>query len=453
MEEIRRPVARGDNRRVDALRSEVVIGTSQGLEQLPSNSTKPVLRTMSDDTEEMRKEDGTPSSSEIRNRQRDADVAAVDDVPQLSNWSALMFGQSIALVAATMNAVSFTLWNRYEVKTQLFQLFCMYILLSTHMLLVDNRYFHIPAELHHDHHRESSDDGNEDVSTTNVYLLPFLPSCFRIRLRAPWWVYFFISCLDVFPNLLTLLSFRYTSLTSTTLLGSLTVPSTMLFSRFIMSKHFRCHHYVGVLLCVIGGSLTLYMDTESTNESRDHISTSSYIGDILAVSAALMYGLGDTIAEYWVKQLDRYEYLGMLGFFGILLIGVTFPWIEFDALRDLLKSQEHPLEVAALLGVYVASVLLYYMSEAKFLVTSDATLLNLSMQSVNLWAFLFSFGTSQNLPPALFFVALVLVVSGVFVYEMGIFHDSKCRTNKPRSSSEVEIIQGETENYRTLVAA
>jgi hypothetical protein len=60
----------------------------------------------------------------------------------------------------------------------------------------------------------------------------------------------------------------------------------------------------------------------------------------------------------------------------------------------------------------------YYISTTLFYVKSDATLLNISLQCSNLWAILFSAAAFHELPPTLFYVALVLVVGGVFVYEL-----------------------------------
>eukprot|EP00977_Amphora_coffeiformis_P004022 scaffold804_cov165-Amphora_coffeaeformis.AAC.1 len=215
-----------------------------------------------------------------------------------------------------------------------------------------------------------------------------------------------------------LVSFHYTSLTSTTLLGSLTVPSTMVFSMRILSRSFGKYHYVGVLLCVIGGGLTVWADFDKQSDSSsDH---HSYIGDMLAVVAAFIYGLGDVISEYCVKNVDRYELLGMLGLYGAIFTGLTFPWIDYEALSGIVhdRTKSEQMEIFGVLVWYIASVLSYYITEALFFVSSDATLLNLSVQSSNLWAILFSFVVYDVLPPLLFYPALILVVGGVCVYEL-----------------------------------
>ena len=243
----------------------------------------------------------------------------------------------------------------------------------------------------------------------------------------PWWIYLLLSLLDVIPNFMQLVSIRYTSLTSTTLLGSLTVPSTMFFSRYILARCFGKYHYLGVVLCVLGGALTVWSDychNNNNNNASKHDATAttsihSSTGDVLAVVAALINGLGDVFAEYCVKNVDPFELLGMLGLFGSTITGLAFPWIERQALEDLIfhRSVAEQWDTCQVFCWYIASVLLYYIGEAYFLVASDATLLNLSLQASNLWAILFSFLVYQVLPPLMFYPALVLVVCGVVVYE------------------------------------
>ena len=308
-------------------------------------------------------------------------------------WMAVLFGQVIALLAASTNAASFTLMNHFGIQTQFFQMLWMYGLLSF--------YFLSPRK-----------DNDDDAAEHSLVLLPGLPSR---HLKVPWWIYLGISLLDALPNFLTLLSFRYTSLTSTTLLGSLTVPSTMIFSRMLLAKSFGPQHFLGVCLCVVGGSLTVWSDDDQAASNPPPL----YIGDILAVTADVIYGLGDTLAEYFIKHVDRREYLGMLGWFGMIQTGLFSVWLERDTLCSIGQLPAvMQLKIVGVFVWYTASVFGYYIAEARFLVPADATLLNLSLQASNLWAVLFSLTAFRREPPLLFFAALILVVLGVFCYEI-----------------------------------
>ena len=137
----------------------------------------------------------------------------------------------------------------------------------------------------------------------------------------------------------------------------------------------------------------------------------------MAITAAVLYGLGDAVSEFSVKHIDRMELLGMLGLFGMILTGLLFPIRDYSALQTLFADLAYNVMPLFLIICYVCLLLLYYITEASFFVASDATLLNLSLQAQNLWAILFSVVTYQSAPPLLFYVALMLVFVGVFVYE------------------------------------
>lgn len=145
----------------------------------------------------------------------------------------------------------------------------------------------------------------------------------------------------------------------------------------------------------------------------------SYVGDLLAIGAALLYGLGDALAEFSIKNVDKDEYLGMLGLFGSIFTGLVFPWLERDAVEDLDRPDlGDRMRIAAVLLWYILSVVGYYIGIGAFLQHSDATLLNLSLQAANLWVILFSWIVYSELPPPSFFFALILISAGVYHYEI-----------------------------------
>jgi drug/metabolite transporter (DMT)-like permease len=345
------------------------------------------------------------------------------------------------------------------------------------------------------------------INTVIVHYFPYT----SFQLHIPWWMYGCMSVLDVFPNFLSLLAYRYSTLTSTTLLGSaFTVPSTMVFARLLLSRTFAQNHYLGVCLCLLGGALTFYLDTESTTSTTitttdsvmptpapysvmltstiptdvEETSTSSmlsdsssaYIGDVIAMTAAIFYALGDNIAEYAVKNIDRCEYLGMLGIFGCVQVSILCLWMERSSITEwfhrtctgvdentlfhnssIIASVESDqwMDIScigiaswATLGLYVGSVVGYYASEAWFLLHADATLLNLSLQSTNLWAILYMTLTSVGGPslstlPIGFYAALILVLCGVFVYE-GVWKRSM--SHQQHHTLLVPVTDNDTEN-------
>ena len=303
----------------------------------------------------------------------------------------LLFGQLVALICSSQNAVSFALEFGMGKVFPFFLMFHAYVLLSFHLLQ------------------------NKHTSGDTLHTLPFT----SIRLRTPWWYYLCLSIFDVGPNYLTLLALKYTSLMSATLLGSITVPSTMFFCRFLLAKQYNRFHLVGVIFCLTGGILTVRADIDRSDGSMHPTShPHSYFGDLLGLGAALLYGLGDACGEFWTKHVDRKEYLGMIGLFGSLFTLILFLVFEWEPVCDLMSDRSTFLPAFGLIVVYVPLLVAYYISATLFLISSDATLLNLSLQSSNLWAILFSVVFFRELPSPLFFLALALVISGVFVFEL-----------------------------------
>jgi len=323
-----------------------------------------------------------------------------EPVQARSRWLSLIFGQFVALVATSMNATSYTLEYGMKKVFPMFLMFFSYVILALHLCLsASNR----------------SAQSSLSFSEETRYRIPYT----NIKLRTPWYYYLCLSILDIGPNYLTLLAMTQTSFTSATLLGSLTIPSTMMFCNLLVGKVYRPMHYVGVLLCMTGGSITLLTDKDVTTSSSDTHHPNSYTGDILAVVAAVGYGFGDAAAEYYSKHLDRKEYLGMIGLFGSLWTFIGSSIYERKAIIELFTADKQIiLQTLGVIFWYIISLVAYYVFESLFLTRSDATLLNLSLQTSTLYAVLFSIVAFREIPDIHFYASIVLVVSGVFVYEL-----------------------------------
>eukprot|EP00980_Cylindrotheca_fusiformis_P010790 scaffold2442_cov146-Cylindrotheca_fusiformis.AAC.5 len=305
----------------------------------------------------------------------------------------ILFGQLIAFLASSTNAASFTLEYGMELGNMpMFIMFPVYAVLSLNLLnrpaFKDESFHHIPLS--------------------------------SIRLRTPWWYYICLSALDLLPNYLTLLSLNHTSLTSTTLLGSLTVPSTMVVCGLFLGKKYRFAHYVGVVLCLSGGALTLWTDmTHSSNQFlAGSLHPHSYYGDVLATLAAVLYGVADAAGEFWTKRIDRREYLGMIGLHGALVTLFLFLAFERDSVLAVFQDSKTFFAALGLVLWYIPSLVAFYVCTSFFLASSDAALLTLSLQSSNLWAILFAIAAFGESPALLFCISVALVAAGVTVYEL-----------------------------------
>jgi drug/metabolite transporter (DMT)-like permease len=359
---------------------------------------------------------------------------------KVGHWKILLFGQFIALVAASANACSFTLIYNLGVEIPMTELFITYSILAL---------FHVGRV------RAKSKDDAATIAgpaptaiaapATQYYYLPYTSR--RIRLHVPWWIYGCVSLLDVMANFMMLISFRYTSLMSTSLLGSLTIPSVMVVSWLLLGRVFYAPHYMGVALCLLGGTMTVWLDMNALGNRAGH----SYVGDALAISAALMYGLGDCLAEYSIKHIDRVEYLFGIGFGGAVLTGIFAPLLEAKELYRLFLETSTTIQLQALLGIafYVAALVLFYISTTLFLVDGDATLLVLSLQATQFWAILFSVVLEHHPPTPTFFVAVVFVVAGVFIYETSSDGEESAATEDEDEEKSL-VVQSDQTNYCTV---
>ena len=330
-----------------------------------------------------------------------------------NKWITVLFGQLVALIATSQNAASFSLEYGMGKVFPNFLMFPAYLILSLHLFW----------------NRSSSD-------TETPFKVPFAP----VPLRTPWWYYLCLSIVDIAPNYLQLISLQHTSLTSATLLGSLTVPSTMLVCRFLLAKVYQPQHYLGVVLCMIGGILTIWADFDhSTQQLASSLHPHSYYGDLLAVLAALIYGVGDAAGEFWSKHVDRKEYLGMIGLHGsIATLSLTLLY-ERDEVSNLFSDRSTLLPAMGVILIYIPMLVMYYVSATLFMVASDATLLNLSLQSSNLWAILYSVFAFREAPSLLFYLAVFLVVTGVFVYEL-FGNASNDQSSKPKLGKKAVLL-------------
>jgi solute carrier family 35, member F1/2 len=345
-------------------------------------------------------------------------------IPTRKAQFSLIFGQLVALVATSMNAASFTLEYGLNKVFPLFLMFWSYMILSCHL------------------YWSSSENtlGNTPLSVGDASY-----RFFCVKLRAPWWYYLVLSVLDVGPNYLALLAMNRTSLTSATLLGSLTIPSTMFFCRLLLRKDYRPFHFVGVVFCMMGGIITILMDKNAKSEDADH--PDSFYGDILCVLAALGYGIGDAAAELCSKHISRVEYVGMIGLFGMMWCLVMFPIYEWEHVVDLFADTKRFFSTMGVMLWYIVSLVGYYVLESLFLKKSDATLLNLSLQTSNFWAVLFSVIVFHEVPELQFYVAVSMVTGGVACYELRGNLSSECLVENGGPSQRLTEAR---QNYNTL---
>jgi solute carrier family 35 protein F1/2 len=385
-----------------------------------------------------------------------------------NHWKILLFGQALSLLLASAGAAQATLHLDCGLSAPTFTMTMIYFGLSSIFSILlwrrrrirqsfvrcgsDDGLFQDPSdgslvlsdddgidecstaqeELEMTNMRTSNNDEVAVVSSSSNILFLRRKNFFGILpLHQPLWWYMLLAFLDVEANAITMLAFRYTTLTSVTLLDSLAIPSSMILSRCWLGRRYRWMHYLGVIICMLGVVANIMTDYESdisTNgesEEEKRVYPNKLRGDLCAITGGIAYGIGDVLSEVTVSQIgDNTEYLAVMGFFAFIISLVQSLYFEWEAIlaffgKDDTHSSECSIQKGWLLFfIFVGVTMLSYAGGSRFLMISEATFFNLSLLTGDLWSVTFSVFAERIVPRPLFFVALVFVLSGVVLYEM-----------------------------------
>jgi len=371
------------------------------------------------------------------------DVIKSEDQLTFSDWKIIAFGQAIALSLACCSVSSAQLQQmKGMAHMPLFQVSFGYFFLQLHFFYLKRPKKNATAEK-----GIAKKGSDEEMAKESTYLLDVSSpvSNSRLeknevsRLHCPWYFYALIAFLDVQANYFVIMSFRHTAVINSTILTSLSVISVMVTSKLILRRCFKRSHIVGALLCVFGASCILSLDFKlpsSTNLSSENtiLSGSKLLGDAFAISAALLFGLNDTLAEYTIQNSTRDEYLAMMGFFGFIFSFCESLIFEHEQLSEFMTLLSDPLrnrnstqdqdeiDLAAILSLwafYIFTFYSFYASASRFLTIADATLLSLSLQTSNVWTMMFSIFVQHVALDPFFFFGAAIILLGVWLYERG----------------------------------
>lgn len=268
------------------------------------------------------------------------------------------------------------------------------------------------------------------------YLLGVIP------LKAPALLYLPMAILDFSANFCMLKAFKYTTITSVTLLDALAIPSAMLLSRLFLDRQYTNLHYLGVTCCSVGILLNVlkdYQQDEHGHAGSDvggsgTVSVDDFVsleypqklrGDLLAIMGGLLMGATNVAGEMAVRRMGGpLEYLGMLGFYCSIVCAVVSSWIERDQIAEFFGTGGDKSDTCSertawyLLCAFLVSNVSYYVGAARFLQISEAAFFNLSLLTGDIWSVIFSVISEHIVPPSVFFFALIFTISGVVLYEM-----------------------------------
>jgi solute carrier family 35, member F1/2 len=375
-----------------------------------------------------------------------------------SQWAILLAGQILSFLMACSGAAQATLSFDCDLSAPTLSLFLFYFCLAfclvpmcrenairkhTQQITIDlNRQYETASQARGvnspiQNQQQSRTTIPSHPSSTSLESIKTYPFLFGLlTLSTPAYVYFFMAILDVYANYFTVLAFKYTTITSVTLLDALAIPSAMVLSRAFLKRDYSRVHLAGALLCMVGVVLNVlqdYEDDKHDNTTTNDADTDPAVldfpykvkGDILATLGGILFGASSVVGEVAVRDLGGpNEYVGMLGFFCALICFVQTIVLEMDDVAEFLGRKVAPNDSCSqatsriLLVAFVIIMVINYLGRAWFLQVSEAAFLNLSLLTGDMWSVLFSVFAEKIAPHAFFYVALTITLSGVFVYEM-----------------------------------
>ena len=246
--------------------------------------------------------------------------------------------------------------------------------------------------------------------------------------------YAIIAAFDVYANYTTILAYKYTTITSVGIFDALAIPAAIIVSKCFFGRRYTKIHYLGVLICFVGITINILSDYHQDKKLKSEGSAEEsageqmiedayphrIAGDILAILGGILFGVSNTLQEVIVKDGTLLEYFGCFSFFASIITFFQAMILEQDEIMTFFTQSSSETcsaqEGKNLFFLFAVTGVMMYMGIAAFLQISDAAFFNLSLLTGDAWAVVFSLNEGI-VPPPSFFVALVITVSGVVLYE------------------------------------
>jgi len=234
------------------------------------------------------------------------------------------------------------------------------------------------------------------------------------NLTIPWWKYLAFAAVDCGGSYFTLLSLKFTTVTSWALIQ----PSALLLSvpltAVVLHVKFTWKHIASAAMAVIGVVILVLSDASTDDDEDGHSSRDLVMGDFIAVLGAFLYCLSSIIEEIIAKKTDaKNEILTLLGVYGFAITAIV------SAVLGKLSSEMFP-DIDAMIYTGVASIAqyFYYASSLVVFALSGTAALEVCLLGINAWSVLGKITILSDFDPnpVFFPVALVTVILGVVLF-------------------------------------
>lgn len=233
--------------------------------------------------------------------------------------------------------------------------------------------------------------------------------------------YALMALLDVEANYVIVFAFRYTSITSVTLLDSWSIPMAMVLTKLFGLAIYKTGHYGGAALCILGLAVLVAGDQFASSHvafdsgAKAASSPAPFLGDMLVLLGASLYASCNVMQEYLLSDSSVPELLSFLGLFGFALSATQGTLLE---LHSALQATWQLSSILPMLA-FIAAMFAFYSLVPLQLELGGASMLNICLLSSDLWSALMRvvfFGGFSIVAGIAFLISLVLVAGGIWLY-------------------------------------
>nr|XP_043630278.1 solute carrier family 35 member F1-like [Erigeron canadensis] len=195
-------------------------------------------------------------------------------------------------------------------------------------------------------------------------------NCFDCK-QISWYWYVILGFVDVQGSFLVNKAYQFSSITSLTILGCMTVVWVIILTWLFLGTKYSVWQYLGSAVCVTGLCLVVFSDSGVGGGGGSN----PVLGDVLVIGGTIFFALSNVGEEFCVKKAGRVEAIAMFGLFGTLVSLVEIAIFDKKNLEVVTWSPEVILNFVG----FGISGFMFGSITPLVLQASGATLLNLSL--------------------------------------------------------------------------
>jgi len=232
-------------------------------------------------------------------------------------------------------------------------------------------------------------------------------------LKRRGWKYLILAFLDVEGNYFVVLAYRYTTITSCTLINFWAIVVVVVISFVFLKVRYRWSQISGIVLCIGGLSLLLARDAVTGRSTPGTVST-ELKGDLFMLLGATLYGFTNVAEEFLVSKAPLYEVVGQIGFWGMLINGAQAG--IFD--RKSFRTATWDGKAGGYFTGFTLLMFIFYTTVPILLRLASAAFFNISLLTSNFYGVAIGIKLFGQVLDRFYPLAFVMVVLGLLVYFM-----------------------------------